>query len=184
MARPATCGAATVASGVRPVFSNTRQKPLPLGAGTIRGGVPSMSTSAPVSSVVHIPTIISQPTIANLSPLEETELMVSTASVSHSPGMPNLKKPSEIYHIPINKQKKMAWVESQIKKDQHEAVNPNFRTSTSRSAGTSEPPSTSTSKYVTDCQSQSDWNTRGSPSLFLHRTSLARRSNRRLASSG
>ena len=87
-----------------------------------------MSTSAPVSSVVHIPTIISQPTIANLSPLEETELMVSTASVSHSPGMPNLKKPSEIYHIPINKQKKMAWVESQIKKDQHEAVNPNFRT--------------------------------------------------------
>jgi hypothetical protein len=129
IARPATCGVATVASGVRPVFSNSRQKPLPLGAGTIRGGVPSMSTSAPVPSVVHIPTIVAQPTIAHLTPLEETELLVSTASVSHSSsGMPNIKKPSEIYHIPINKQKKMAWVESQIKKDQHEAVNPNFRT--------------------------------------------------------
>ena len=43
--------------------------------------------------------------------------------------MPNLKKPGEMYqHLPINKQKKMAWVESQIKKDQHEAVNPNFKT--------------------------------------------------------
>jgi len=29
---------------------------------------------------------------------------------------------------PINKAKKIAWVESQIKKDQHEAVNPNYRT--------------------------------------------------------
>ena len=29
---------------------------------------------------------------------------------------------------PINKQKKVAWVESQIKKDQNEAVNPKYKT--------------------------------------------------------
>jgi Conserved region of unknown function on GLTSCR protein len=39
----------------------------------------------------------------------------------------NIKKPAEVYTIPINKQKKIAWVESQVKKDQHEAINPNFR---------------------------------------------------------
>jgi len=57
--------------------------------------------------------------------------VIQSTSTSTPPPIPSIglvpKKPSEAVHS-INKQKKIAWVESQIKKDQHEAVNPNYKT--------------------------------------------------------
>lgn len=128
---PPVSATASPATVVRPVFNNTRQKPLPLGAGTIRGGVPpaASSGSIPPTILPTVPTILTQP-LASLTPIDESELSVRTATLSSTiPSLPNLKKPGETYQLPtINKQKKIAWVESQIKKDQHEAVNPNYRT--------------------------------------------------------
>ena len=131
---PPVSATASTAAVVRPVFNNTRQKPLPLGAGTIRGGVPPApssvsSLSIPPTILPSVPTILTQ-SLTSLTPIEESELSVRTATISNSiPSLPNLKKPGETYQLPtINKQKKIAWVESQIKKDQHEAVNPNYRT--------------------------------------------------------
>lgn len=48
--------------------------------------------------------------------------------VLSGPGGLELQPPRPANLPPINKAKKIAWVESQIKKDQHEAVNPNYRT--------------------------------------------------------
>ena len=45
---------------------------------------------------------------------------------------PQLRPPggaaTDVQTLQINKAKKIAWVESQIKKDQNEAVNPNYKT--------------------------------------------------------
>ena len=115
-------------AAVRPVFTNSRQKPLPLGAGTIRGALPVPLPTvptliAPSSSPVAQQLVSSSQTISSMPQIisdEPDNMLTST--------LPNIKNPAEVYNIPTNKQKKIAWVESQVKKDQHEAVNPNYRT--------------------------------------------------------
>jgi len=52
--------------------------------------------------------------------------IATSASSLHSGISPAIKKTPEMY-LNIHKSKKIAWVESQIKKDQHEAVNPNYK---------------------------------------------------------
>ena len=133
ISRPPTTSTVLSATNLRPVFTNSRQKPLPIGAGTIRGALPMvMSTTATMlapaasaSSFAQPPTVIaaSQPTLSMSQIVDD-----HPDTILSSPSLPNLKRPAEVYNIPINKQKKMAWVESQVKKDQHEAVNPNYRT--------------------------------------------------------
>ena len=117
-----------------------KQKPLPMGAGTISTGIriPTMGGQGIDSSnVANIPK-----QLLSLQPqLNAASAAISSNAISgHSsiPGMVlgSLKRPPPTAMAdllpsagqPINKQKKIAWVESQIKKDQNEAVNPKYKT--------------------------------------------------------
>merc|ERR1711874_299860 len=66
------------------------------------------------------------PTIQSLNP---PTLVPQGVSLPVNP-LPNeaVEGPRQGMCPPINKSKKIAWVESQIKKDQQEAVNPNYKT--------------------------------------------------------
>ena len=58
--------------------------------------------------------------VATVNPLQPSAALLESGA---------LKRPAtgDLPHQPIGKTKKMAWVESQVKKDQHEALNPNLR---------------------------------------------------------
>ena len=117
-----------------------RQKPLPMGAGTITTGIkiPTMGGQGiDSSSVANIPKqlLSLQPQLNAASAAISSNVISGNSSI---PGMVlgSLKRPpptaiSDLLPSsgqPINKQKKIAWVESQIKKDQNEAVNPKYKT--------------------------------------------------------
>ena len=118
-----------------------KQKSLPLGAGMISGSVglkiPTMggqglesqqqATVAGISKQL----LTLQPQL-NVGNPNQSNVLQGNNSI---PGvvLGSLKRPSPttISDLlpsgqPINKQKKVAWVESQIKKDQNEAVNPKY----------------------------------------------------------
>ena len=119
-----------------------KQKPLPLGAGTINSTagirIPTMGGQGlELSSTVG--TIPKQ--LLTLQPQLNVGSPNPSGGLQGHPSIPgmvlgSLKRPSPsaIADLlpssgqPINKQKKIAWVESQIKKDQNEAVNPKYKT--------------------------------------------------------
>ena len=123
--------------------NQVKQKSLPLGAGMISGSVglkiPTMggqglesqqqATVAGISKQL----LTLQPQL-NVGNPNQSNVLQGNNSI---PGvvLGSLKRPSPttISDLlpsgqPINKQKKVAWVESQIKKDQNEAVNPKYKT--------------------------------------------------------
>lgn len=71
----------------------------------------------PKEEDVDVPTVILN---------HQQAMTTSTASTVSSGITSAIKKTPEMY-LNIHKSKKIAWVESQIKKDQHEAVNPNYK---------------------------------------------------------
>merc|ERR1719273_2058827 len=79
---------------------NTQQKrPLPLGAGTIRH---------PTENDNNVPTVLQAPIVATPAPAAPASTTTPTPA-------------------PNNRQKNIAWIENQIRKDQHEAVNPKYK---------------------------------------------------------
>ena len=81
-----------------PYFQAQQKRPLPIGAGTIRQPNDNENNT---------------PTILNAAPVG----VVAGATLPTVPIPP----------APSNKQKNIAWIENQIRKDQHEAVNPKYK---------------------------------------------------------
>jgi hypothetical protein len=68
---------------------------------------PVMSASVSATAVAPSPVSSAQP-LSNVMLVEEPDLAMSVS-------LHGYKKPSDgVYSIPINKQKKIAWVESQV----------------------------------------------------------------------
>ena len=122
-----------------------KQKPLPMGAGTINNTpgikIPTMGGQGFEQTITqHLSTATAPPKqLLNLQP--QLNVVSTNPSILQDhqliPGviLGSLKRPPPTAMAdllpsgqPINKQKKIAWVESQIKKDQNEAVNPKYKT--------------------------------------------------------
>ena len=124
-------------------ISSNKQKSLPLGAGMMPGAVgikiPTMGGQGLEHQQPSMATGISKQ-LLTLQPQLNIVTPNQPSTLQNHPSIPgvvlgSLKRPSStsISDLlpsgqPINKQKKVAWVESQIKKDQNEAVNPKYKT--------------------------------------------------------
>jgi hypothetical protein len=135
--KPSMINMATSVNG-----QQAKQKPLPIGAGTINStpGIKIPTMGGQGLDNQHQPTTGSiSKQLLSLQP----QLNVGSTNQSMLQGPPSLPgivlgslkrpPPTAITDLlpsgqPINKQKKIAWVESQIKKDQNEAVNPKYKT--------------------------------------------------------
>ena len=119
---------------------STKQKPLPLGAGTVNNAsgikIPTMGGQGlDQINAQHISTgSILPKQLLSLQP-QLPPGSTHEQKIVHGSLLGNLKRPPPTAMAdllpsgqPINKQKKIAWVESQIKKDQNEAVNPKYKT--------------------------------------------------------